>query len=100
MVKMIRDAGLKGYFIGFESGNQRILNFLRKGTTVDRNLEASRVPRVRTGHLGQLHDGYPNRNQGRIMDTVNMIREVDRTTSARRSSRRTPAPIFTTTAWT
>ncbi len=78
MVKMMRDAGLKGYFIGFESGNQRVLNFLRKGTTVDRNLEAATVCRQHGLVIwANYMMGIPTETKEEVMDTVNMIREID-----------------------
>ncbi|MFZ1405925.1 MAG: radical SAM protein [Anaerolineae bacterium] len=78
MVKMMRDAGLKGYFIGFESGNQRVLNFLRKGTTVDRNLEAATVCREYGLVIwANYMMGIPTETKEEVMDTVNMIREID-----------------------
>ena len=78
MVEMMRDAGLRGYFIGFESGNQRILNFLRKGTTVERNLEAAKICR-KYGLViwANYMLGIPTETKEEVMDTVNMIREID-----------------------
>ncbi|HIC89103.1 MAG TPA: B12-binding domain-containing radical SAM protein, partial [Anaerolineae bacterium] len=78
MVEMMADAGLKGYFIGFESGNQRILNFLRKGTTVERNLEAARICRKYGLTIWANYMlGIPTETKGEVMDTVRMIREID-----------------------
>jgi len=78
MVELMADAGLRGYFIGFESGNQRVLNFLRKGTTVKQNLEAARICR-KYGLViwANYMLGIPTETKEEVMDTVNMIREID-----------------------
>ncbi|HSJ55305.1 MAG TPA: radical SAM protein, partial [Anaerolineae bacterium] len=45
MVARMAEVGLKGYFIGFESGSDRVLKFLRKGTTRQKNLAAANTCR-------------------------------------------------------
>ncbi len=78
MVAMMADAGLRGYFIGFESGNKRVLNFLRKGTTPERNLEAARICRkYGLAIWANYMLGIPTETKAEVMDTVNMIREID-----------------------
>jgi len=78
MVELMRDAGLRGYFIGFESGNQRVLNFLRKGTTVQRNLEAAGICRkYGLAIWANYMMGIPTETKEEVMDTVRMIREID-----------------------
>jgi radical SAM superfamily enzyme YgiQ (UPF0313 family) len=78
MVEMMAQAGLKGYFIGFESGNARVLNFLRKGTTPERNLEAARVCREHGLAIWANYMlGIPTETKEEVMDTVTMIREID-----------------------
>ncbi len=78
MVAMMAQAGLKGYFIGFESGNARVLNFLRKGTTPERNREAARVCRQYGLTIWANYMlGIPTETKEEVMDTVNMIREID-----------------------
>ena len=78
MVEMMAGAGLKGYFIGFESGNARVLNFLRKGTTPERNREAARVcRRYGLAIWANYMLGIPTETKEEVMDTVNMIREID-----------------------
>jgi len=41
MIKIMKRAGCACLFFGFESGSQGILNFLRKGITVEQSLEAA-----------------------------------------------------------
>ncbi len=78
MVARMADAGLRGYFIGFESGNARVLNFLRKGTTPARNLKAAEVCReYGLAIWANYMLGIPTETKEEVMDTVNMIREID-----------------------
>ena len=78
MVKLMRDVGLRGMLIGFESGNQRMLKFLRKGTTPEINIEAGHI----CHSLGiQIWANYmlglPTETQEEAMDTVRMLRKID-----------------------
>jgi radical SAM superfamily enzyme YgiQ (UPF0313 family) len=78
MVKLMRSVGLSGFFIGFESGNQRVLNFLRKGTTVEQNIEAGRF----CHELGikvwaNYMMGLPTETEAEVLDTVKMLKKID-----------------------
>lgn len=42
-IKLLRDRGLKAVVVGFESGSQRMLDFLGKGTTVEQNIRAGEI---------------------------------------------------------
>ena len=78
LVATMADAGLKGYFIGFESGNQRVLNFLRKGTKVEHNFRAAEICRQHGLAIWANYMlGIPTETEEEVMDTVNMIREID-----------------------
>jgi len=43
MIKRLKEIGLMSFVIGIESGSQRMLDFLKKGTTVEQNKEAIRL---------------------------------------------------------
>lgn len=43
VIKRLSEVGCERIHVGFESGNQRILDFLGKGTTVEQNYEAARI---------------------------------------------------------
>ena len=43
MVKRMAEAGVGLLIIGMESGSQRILDLIKKGTTVEQNIEAARI---------------------------------------------------------
>ncbi|MDA8217299.1 MAG: radical SAM protein [Dehalococcoidales bacterium] len=78
MVALMRRTGLGGFFIGFESGSDRMLKFLRKGTTVAQNLEAGRICRrygIRVWANYML--GLPTETKEEIMATVRMLKEID-----------------------
>ena len=77
MIIKMKDAGLKMLIIGFESGSQRVLNFLRKGTTVEQNYEAAKICK----ELGILiwanyMMGIPTETKEEVMQTVKMIRDI------------------------
>ncbi|MHB1133332.1 MAG: B12-binding domain-containing radical SAM protein [Chloroflexota bacterium] len=78
MVALMRSVGLSGFFIGFESGSQRMLKFMRKGTTVAQNVEAARVCRrhgIRVWANYML--GLPTETREDIQATVSMLKEID-----------------------
>jgi radical SAM superfamily enzyme YgiQ (UPF0313 family) len=78
MVRRMAEVGLKGYFIGFESGNDRVLKFLRKGTTREKNLEAARVCKkygIKVWANYML--GLPTESKEEVMDTISMLKEID-----------------------
>lgn len=77
MVKLMTGAGLYMYLIGFESGNQRVLNFIRKGTTVSQNLKAARIcHKYGIKIWANYMMGLPTEAKEEIMDTVKMIQRI------------------------
>ncbi|MBI4319065.1 MAG: B12-binding domain-containing radical SAM protein [Chloroflexi bacterium] len=78
LVELMRGAGLAGMMIGFESGSQRVLKFLRKGTTVEQNLEAGRIcHRLGIQIWANYMLGLPTETKQDMMDTVKMLKEID-----------------------
>lgn len=78
MVRLMRRAGLAGFLIGFESGNQRVLNFIRKGTTVEQNLEAARIcHKLGIKIWANYMLGLPTETEQEVMDTVRMMKRID-----------------------
>jgi anaerobic magnesium-protoporphyrin IX monomethyl ester cyclase len=78
MVRRMAEVGLRGYFIGFESGNDRVLRFLRKGTTREINLKAAQVCRrygVKIWANYML--GLPTETKEEVLDTISMLKEID-----------------------
>jgi radical SAM superfamily enzyme YgiQ (UPF0313 family) len=78
MVKLMVDAGLKGYFIGFESGSDRVLRFLRKGTTREINLQAGRLCKKYGVKIWANYMlGMPTETQDEVRETISMLKEID-----------------------
>jgi anaerobic magnesium-protoporphyrin IX monomethyl ester cyclase len=78
MVRLMVDAGLRGYFIGFESGNDRVLRFLRKGTTRAINLEAARIcKKYGITIWANYMLGIPTETREEVLDTISMMKEID-----------------------
>ncbi|MBN1642814.1 MAG: B12-binding domain-containing radical SAM protein [Anaerolineae bacterium] len=78
MVKLMAEAGCTGYFIGFESGSDRVLRFIRKGTTRAVNLEAARVCRrygIKIWANYML--GLPTETKDEVMETISMLKEIN-----------------------
>ncbi|MBN1526072.1 MAG: B12-binding domain-containing radical SAM protein [Candidatus Omnitrophica bacterium] len=77
MVRLMKKAGLAMYLIGFESGNQRVLNFLRKGTTVEMNYRAARICKKHGVRIWANYMlGMPTETKEEAMDTVRMIQKI------------------------
>jgi anaerobic magnesium-protoporphyrin IX monomethyl ester cyclase len=78
MVRLMAEAGCRGYFIGFESGNDRVLRFLRKGTTRQANLEAARICRKYGVKIWANYMlGIPTEAKEEVKDTISMLKEID-----------------------
>jgi anaerobic magnesium-protoporphyrin IX monomethyl ester cyclase len=78
MVALMKQVGLAGFFIGFESGSQRMLDFMRKGTKVEQSLAATRICR-RHGILiwANYMLGLPTETKEEILATVGLLKEID-----------------------
>jgi anaerobic magnesium-protoporphyrin IX monomethyl ester cyclase len=77
-VAMMAANGLKGLFIGFESGSDRVLRFLRKGTTRQINLDAAKVCRKYGLTIWANYMlGLPEETPEEVMETVSMLKEID-----------------------
>ena len=77
MIALMTQAGLKVLFIGFESGNQRVLNFLRKGTKVEQNYRAAEICRkVGVKIWANYMMGIPTETKEEVLDTVKMIQAI------------------------
>ncbi len=77
MVSKMAKAGLAMFLVGFESGNQRILNFLRKGVTVSENYRANDICKrygIRVWANYML--GIPTETKEEALDTLRMIKRI------------------------
>ena len=77
LIRKMRESGLVMFIIGFESGNQRILNFLRKGTTVEQNYKAAEICRKHGIKIWANYMlGIPTETKKEMTDTVRMIKKI------------------------
>ena len=77
LVKGLIGVGWELISVGFESGSQRILDFMRKGTTVEQNLEAARIVHGFGGKLfGNYMVGLPEETREDIDATFRMVRDI------------------------
>lgn len=75
VIAALAESGLRCLLIGFESGSQRILDFIKKGTTVEQNIEAVKVCRRLGIHIfANVMFGLPTETQEDVMSTVELIR--------------------------
>ena len=71
MLRDLKDAGLTSLYLGIESGSQRVLDLMNKGTTVKQSLDA-----VRSAHdlgikvLGSFILGYPGETLKEMDETI------------------------------
>jgi len=77
LLKSMRKYGLEMLLIGFESGSQRVLNFLRKGIAVEQNYKAADICKnlgIRIWANFML--GIPTETKEDVLKTVSMIKRI------------------------
>jgi len=77
-LKVLKENGLRLLLVGFETGDQRILNNIRKGTRIDRAVEFMRDCH-RLGILvhGTFIVGLPGETRDTIERTIAFAKEID-----------------------
>ena len=76
-IKEMYDAGLRMAIIGFESGSNRMLNFLRKGTTRTINLEAAKICHEFGIKIwANYMMGLPTETKEEVMETYTMLEQI------------------------
>jgi anaerobic magnesium-protoporphyrin IX monomethyl ester cyclase len=74
VLKRMKEAGCTQIVYGIESGNQQILNNLRKGTTVEQNAKAIRLTKKARIHVkAAVIVGSPGETWQTVKDTVKFI---------------------------
>lgn len=77
LLQKLVDAGLRWVLIGFESGSDRVLQFIKKGTTVEQNLQAARICReLGVKIFANYMFGLPTETEEEMRATVQMIRLI------------------------
>src|SRR3990172_3983848 len=75
VVENMAKSGLSCFMIGFESGSQRVLNFIKKGTTVEMNREAVELcKRYGIKIFANYMFGIPTETPEEVFKTVDFIR--------------------------
>jgi radical SAM superfamily enzyme YgiQ (UPF0313 family) len=77
LLQKLKDVGLRMVMVGFESGSDRVLTMLKKGTTREINLEAGRILK-NLGLLisGSFMLGTPHETKEDVDLTVSLVREM------------------------
>jgi len=77
MVEALFDAGLRLFIIGFESGSDRVLKFLRKGCTRAQNLEAARIcHEIGIKIWANYMLGLPTETKQEVLETLSMLQKI------------------------
>lgn len=77
MINGLKDAGLKAFIIGFESGSDRVLKFLRKGASAAKNLRAAEICKENQILIwANYMMGIPTETKEEVRMTVDMIRKI------------------------
>jgi anaerobic magnesium-protoporphyrin IX monomethyl ester cyclase len=77
MVKSLSDVGLRLFIIGFESGSNRVLKFLRKGCTREMNLQAAVICRKYGIKIWANYMlGLPTETKEEVMETFTMLQQI------------------------
>lgn len=77
MIKRLAEIGLDWVVIGLESGSQRILDLLNKGTTVEQNYRAADICRKYGLKIFGSHMfGLPTETHEEVLATVKMIKDI------------------------
>ena len=78
MIKIMRQAGLGLMIIGFESGSDRVLKYLRKGCTRKKNLKAARIcHELGVKIWANYMLGLPTETKDEVMETYTMLKEIE-----------------------
>ncbi len=77
LIGEMKGAGLKAVHIGFESGNQRMLDLMKKGCTVEQNYEAYKILKQFGLEIqGMFIIGLPTETKEEVGDTIRMIKSM------------------------
>ncbi len=75
LLRVMRDSGCREVIIGMESGSQKILDTLRKGTTIEQNLRAMKMVKEFMQLKVGIIVGSPGETWETIRQTENLLRK-------------------------
>jgi len=77
LISRLAEQGLSMILIGFESGSQKVLDFLRKGTTVEQNIQAAEICQNNGIAIwANYMFGIPGETRADVDRTVGMINTI------------------------
>jgi len=77
MVQALFDAGLRLCIVGFESGSDRVLKFLRKGCTRASNLKAAKIlTNMGIKIWANYMLGLPTETRDEVLETYSMLKQM------------------------
>lgn len=77
LLQAMKEAGCVSLEYGFESGSQRMLDIMHKGTTVEDNLRAARMTReCGLGFTGFIISGYPGEEESDFKKTISFLKKA------------------------
>jgi len=77
MIKRMAEVGCEWLVIGFETGSDRLLKFIKKGVTLEQNLEAGRIcKKVGIKMFATAMFGLPTETNDEAIATVKMIQTI------------------------
>ena len=73
----LKNLGLRAVIVGFESGSQRILDFIGKGTTVEQNIKAGEILHKHNIKIvGNFMIGLPTETNEEIKETIAVANKI------------------------
>lgn len=77
MIRAMKEAGLALFIIGFESGSDRMLKFLRKGATREQNLRAAQIcHKYQIKIWANYMLGLPTETKDEQLETLDMLKRI------------------------
>ncbi len=77
LITKMAEAGCTGMLVGFESGSDRVLEFVKKGATVAQNIGCCEVLHDNNMFVwANLMCGFPTETPSEVLDTVRMVEEM------------------------
>jgi len=77
-IKKLKQVGLWGIMIGFESGSQRVLDFINKNTKVEDNLKSAKIcHKLGIKIWANYMMGIPTESYREMWQTMRMIKKID-----------------------
>lgn len=77
LIEKMKQAGLAGVHVGFESGSQKMLDLMEKGTTVKQNYDAYKILRkLKIQIFGMFILGLPTETKQDVRETIKMLQTM------------------------